>query len=236
MSSKRRLVVYLVLAGLNATVSPFQVATAAEDRLYCLSDVCPGDARSVLFNITLSNLGHVAERPRARPKEYQESFKAAIPGLSDAERLALSAYVDSRGSLLLDARTLPIFLKIGRICAPIGPFVALFTSESGHASVVEFGATLRGSEVQLGVTRVARSYQVKSESAEEKALLADLSRRFGFRIDAAPEKNLAGRGHDVTAQFTRQEKGFVLAFSGVTLHEDAAEFAAQTGCDRIKID
>ncbi|MGE3476771.1 MAG: hypothetical protein AB7H70_13290 [Rhodospirillaceae bacterium] len=236
MPSKRRLVVFLVLAGLNAAISPFQVATAAEDRLYCLSDVCPGDTRSVLSTLTLSNLGHIAERPRARAKEYQDAFKAAIPGLSDAERLALSAYADSRGSLLLDARTLPIFLKIGRICAPVGPFVALFTSESGHVSVIEFGATIQGSEVQLGVTRVARSYQVKAESAEEKALLADLSRRFGFRIDAAPEKHLAGRDRDVTAQFTRQEKGFVLAFSGVALRQDAAEFAAQTGCDRIKID
>lgn len=236
MPSKRRLVVFLVIGGLNATIPPLSSAMATEDRLYCLSDVCPGDARSVLSNITPRNLGHVAERPRARPKEYPEAFKAAIPGLSDAERLALSAYADSQGSLLLDTKTLPIFLKINRICAPVGPFIALFTSESGHASVVEFGATVQGSEVQLGVTRVARSYQVKAESAEEKALLADLSRRFGFRIDAAPEKLLAGRGRDVTAQFTRQEKGFVLAFSGVALRQDAAEFAAQTGCDRIKID
>ena len=235
MRNRQRLTAFLVVAGLNAAALPLEAA-AAEDRRYCLSEVCPGDPRSVLSSITLTNLARVAERPRARPKEYQEALKAAIPGLSDAERLALSAYMDSNGSLLLDARTLPIFLKIGKICAPVGPFVGLFTSESGHPSVAEFGATMNGSEVRLGVTRVARSYQVTADSVEEKALIADLSRKFGFRIDAAPEKQLEDRGSGVTAQFTRQEKGFLLAFSGPVLRDDAQEFADQTGCDRIKID
>jgi len=144
--------------------------------------------------------------------------------------------MDSNGSLLLDARTLPIFLKIGKICAPVGPFVGLFTSESGHPSVVEFGATTNGAEVRLGVTRVARAYQVAADSVDERALIADLSRKFGFRIDAAPETNPSGQGDGVTAQFTRQEKGFLLAFSAPVLRDDAQEFAAQTGCDRIKID
>jgi hypothetical protein len=235
MPNKKRLIALAFVAGLNAGAS-LSEAAAAEDRRYCLSDICPGDPRSVLSSITLNNLARVAVRPRARAKEYQEAFKAAIPGLSDAERLALSAYSDTTGTLLLDARTLPIFLKIGHICAPVGPFVGLFASESGHPSVAEFGATINGPDVRLGVTRVARSYQVTAGSSEEKALIADLSRKFGFQIDAAPEKQLGPDGARVTAEFTRQEKGFVLAFTGPAVRGDAQEFAGQAGCDRIKID
>lgn len=234
--NKSRRLILPVLCALAATISSPEAASAATDRFYCLSDVCPGDSHTIVSNLALNSLGRIAERPRARAKEYRDAFKAAIPGLSDTERLVLSAYADSRGSLLLDAKTLPIFLRIERICMPVGPFVALFTSESGHASVVEFGATLQGSAVLLGVTRVARSYEVKAHSAEEAALIADLSRRFGYRIDAAPEQPLANGSTEVTAHFTRRENGFLLAFSGVDLAVDAPAFAAQTGCDRIKID
>jgi hypothetical protein len=236
MSNKPLLLAVLCVAGLNAG-PPLSAATAAaDDRRYCLSDICLGDSHSVLSGLTLTNLARVAERPRARSREYRDAFKTAAPGLSDAERMALSAYADSKGSLLLDARTLPIFLKIGAICAPVGPFVGLFTSESGHQSSAEFGATMSGSAVRLGVTRVARSYQVAAGSAEEAALIADLSRRFGFRIDAAPEQQLDASGRRVTVEFMRQEKGFLLAFSGPALRKDSQEFAEQAGCDRIKID
>lgn len=225
----------LFVASLNAAAPRSDAATGEEDRLYCLSDVCPGDPLSALSGITLGSLAGVAEHPREHARA-RETLKAAVPGLSDAERDAISAYTDSRGSLLIDARTLPIFLKIARICAPVGPFVALFTSESGHASIVEFGATINGAEVGLGVTSVARFYQVGADSTEERALIADLSRKFGFPVDAAPETQLAGRRPGVSANFTRQENGFRLAFTGAAILGDAVEFAQQPGCQRIKID
>ena len=156
--------------------------------------------------------------------------------MSDAERAELSAYSDARGAFLLDARTLPIFFKISQVCAPVGPFVALFTSESGHASVVEFGPTMNGPDVRLGVTRVARSYRVSRDSVEEKGLIADLSRKFGFRIDAEAEKHFDDGDRRVGAEFVRQETGFILAFTGPNMDEGAQQFADQKGCSRIKID
>lgn len=222
--------------GLSVVALSPGAAAGLDERRYCLSDICPGDARDALSRITLGDLANVADRPRAPMKRDSEALKAAVPGLSDTERLILSAYRDSRGSFLLDARTLPVFLRIARICAPVDPFIALFTSESGHASLVEFGATIEGADVRLGVTRVARSYQVTAGSSEESALIVDLSRKFGFRIDAAPETHLSGGEGGISAQFTRQDKGFLLAFSGSPVRADAKEFAGQAGCDRIKID
>jgi hypothetical protein len=210
-------------------------AAQPEPRRYCLSDICPGDARDALARITLGSLAGVADRPRAPVKRDSEALKAALPELTDTERLILSAYRDSKGSFLLDARTLPVFLKIGRICAPVGPFVALFTSESGHTSIIEFGATRDGTKVRLGVTRIARAFKAPVDSADEIALIADLSRKFGYRVDAAPETQLSGSG-GVTAEFTRQQGGFLLAFASAPVTADAAEFAGQAGCDRIKID
>lgn len=226
----------LAAALLFCSAAKLCAAAQTEPRRYCLSDICPGDARDALAKITLGDLAGVADRPKAPVKRDSEALKAALPELTDTERLILSAYRDSKGSFLLDARTLPVFQKIGRICAPVGPFVALFTSESGHSSIVEFGAARDGMKVRLGVTRIARAFKAPIDSSEEIALLADLSRRFGYRVDAAPETQLSGPDGGVTAEFTRQPGGFLLAFAGAPVTADAAEFAAQAGCARIKID
>ncbi len=231
----------LLCVGLGAsTLSSADAAAAVDGRRYCFSDICPGDPPGVLSTMILNNLSQVAERPRARSKEYMAAFNSALPGLSNAERMALSAYTDTNDSLLLDARTLPIFRKIKLVCAPVGPFVALFTSESGHPTAVEFGAVMIGGEIRLGVTRVARSFQVKSGSIEEKALVADLSQKFGFRIDQTPEKRLSNlESAAIVESFERQETGFRIAFAQPGLRADAVEFSEKAGCGpaaRIKIE
>lgn len=239
MGSKRKLIVFMAMLALAGVLGHFSSSSglaAEQERKYCFSDVCLGDSRFVLSSITLRSLSRITERPRSRPDTYHDVLRYALPGLSDAARARLSGHTDSRGSLLLDAETLPIFLGIDRVCAPVGPFVALFASESGHASIVEFSAIANGPSVQLGVTRVARSYRVKAGSSEERALIADLSHTFGFRIDGALERAVGDRDHGMTAEFTRQDEGFLLAFNGPDLREDARAFAEQEGCDRIKID
>ena len=161
----------------------------------------------------------------------------ALPRLGDVGRMTLASYADAHGSLLLDQRTLPVVLSIDRICRPIGPFVSMFLSESGHATVIEMQAIASEGVVRLGVTRIARTFRVTPGSTEEKALIADLSDKFGFRVDEGAEKQLAPLG--ISQSFEREAGGFRVSFARAALDKDAPEFAAQSECipvTRIKID
>ncbi len=226
----------LVLACLIATAAPVGATDAAARSPYCFSDICLDDPPRVMAGVTLDSLGRIAERALERSKDYAADLKAALPALSDADRSTLAAYTDSSGGFLIDARSLPIFLGIDKICGPVDPFVAVFRSESGHLTSLQFQAVAVAGEVRLGVTRIARSFNIKPGSVEEKVLIADLSDKFGYRMAEAPEKEIS---HGVTARFERHAAGLQLSFTRVGLPENAPELREQAGCSargRVNID
>ena len=214
-------------------------AAAAEgERRYCFSDVCVDDPTSVLGSVALGSLDKMADPQHA--KESLARLEAALPALGRGARATVASYTDADGALLLDRRTLPIVLQIDRICAPMGRFVSMFSSESGHPTAIEFQTIASDGAVRLGVTRIARSFDVMPGSGEERALIADLSEKYGFRVDESAAKRLPSHGgSEVTASFIRQSVGFQLSFSREPLSATAAEFNAQASCGparRIKID
>lgn len=212
---------------------------AAEDaRLYCFSDICPGDPPAALKSIALRDLARVAVSKRADAKGQAVQLQAALPDLSAVARATLIAYAAADGALLLDAHTLPIVLGAGRVCAPVGPFDALFSSESGHLTSVTFAAVAANGVPRLGVSRVTRAFKVWPGSTTEKTLLADLSAKFKFPVDGA-KPHVIDAASGLTATYEGTADGFQLSFAVPVLGNDAQAWSAPTGRathPRIKID
>lgn len=201
------------------------------ERLYCFSDICLGDPPRVLETIPLRDLSSIAEK-RPRPVD----LKAALPGVGEDDRRLLAKRVGPDGRFLVDAQTLRIFLGVAAVCAPIAPFAAMFTSASGHATAVEFDMFKTGEDAQLGVKTVARVFTVRPGTSEYATLVADLSRKFGFRIDNPSPVHLPGGG---LAMFKYGDQGFQLRFALPEMADRETVLATQRGCvsaDRVPID
>jgi len=201
------------------------------ERLYCFSDICPGDPPSILNGVTLNELSDLTDR---KPPAIE--LKAALPETRDADRKTLAKRIGLDGRFLLDKKTLQIFLGIKQVCAPMAPFVAFFTSESGHLTAVEFDVVKVGDEVRFGVKTIARVFRIKPATPEHLALLADLSQKFGFKIDS---QNPHGAPDGLVASFDNGEQSFRLSFALPELASRGIDIAAQPACaplNRIGID
>jgi hypothetical protein len=199
----------------------------------CFSGVCLGAEAGAVAQLSLTDLKRVADPDRDRRKAAAASLATAFPRLSTDDRNTLLSHSDSGGRVLLDARTLPILLRIDRLCASGPAFVALFVSESGHQTSVRFEVVEHDGKLRLGVTEMARSFRVKAHSSEEGALLADLSLRYGFRID---DVTAGARPGGTSVGFERGDEGFRLSFTAAS---GAVDWSAQPDCqppNRIKID
>ena len=204
---------------------------AAAERLYCFSDICLGDPPSVLNAVEINDLSRIAN---SRPAALD--LKAALPELNDADRKLLAGHVTEDGRFLLDQKTLRIFLRIKGVCASIAPFVAIFTSDSGHSTAVEFDVIDADDHVRLGVKSIARVFRTRPNTPEYVALIADLSQKFGFKIGDEP---LHQARDGISTTFEVNAEGFRLAFSMPSLKDRGREIASQRDCEpvnRVKID
>jgi hypothetical protein len=203
----------------------------AAERLYCFSDICLGDLPSALNTVTLSNLLPITEKSPSAV-----DLTAALPGISEADRATLAKYVNADGRFLVDQRTLPIFLKVNRVCAPIASFVAIFTSDSGHSTAVEFDVVAVDGHAYFGVKTITRAFRTKPDTPEYLALIADLSEKFGVRIGAGSVSQMP---EGITAAYEESAEGFRLSFSMPNLKNRGREIASQQDCipeNRVKID
>jgi hypothetical protein len=228
--------VFLVVA----CAAVVNTAAIASDAPYCFSEICPGDPPAALASVALTGLEGIAERSATQRKKTLEKLARALPHLAEGARRTLSGHMDEGGALLLDRSTLTLVLRIDVICEPVGPFTSVFKSESGHLTSVEFAPIATRGEIRLGIIRIARTFKVVAHSNAERVLIRDLSAKYGFAIDAAPQAQLAAsNGTAITAYFVRQPDGFRMSFTRASLQDDATEFLSQAGCprsDRIKID
>ena len=224
-----------VLAGCALAGSSLGAAAPAKPEPLCFSNVCLAGGVNGVAQLTLADLKQIRAPGRKRPEGAMATLAAAYPRMSEDDRKMLLNHSDSDGRLLIDASTLPALLRIDQVCVGGQPFVALFTSESGHPTSVTLEAIAIDGTLRLGVTEVARHFRVKLHSPEEGALIADLSQRFGFRVDDA---YLAPRPTGAKIEFERQDDGFLLRFSAVAPAIEPLAIAPP-GCPpsgRLKID
>ena len=204
-------------------------ASAAE-RLQCFSNICPGDPPAILKTVVLSGLSSIAARGGAA------DLKAALPDTNDADRKLLAGRMDDDGRFLIDQKTLQAFLGIKGVCAPIAPFLALFTSDSGHLTSVEFDVIKVDGEVRFGVKTIRRAFNTLPNTPAYIALIADLSQKFGYKVGAeAPHTGPDG----VSTTYEETERGFRLSVSVPGLANRNLDIASQPACEpktRIKID
>jgi hypothetical protein len=224
---------------LTVGLAPHQASAAA--RLNCFSDICLGDPPSVLNTVTLSDLSRIVRRSGVGQSGAGRSgadvdLKAALPATSADDRKTLAERVDDNGRFLVDQKTMRIFLGIKGVCAPTAPFVALFTSDSGHITSVVFDVIETEGQVRLGVKRIARAFLIKPATPAYIALIADLSAKFGFKVGDEPVHKAAD---GVSAAYEELDQGFRLALSMPDLKNRNVDIASQTACAplvRVKID
>ena len=221
------------LAAVGATVCCLMACEPAQsaERLYCFSDICLGDLPRVLEAIPLRDLSSIAEK---RPPAMD--LKSALPGIGEDARRLLARRVAPDGRFLVDAQTLPIFLGLTAVCAPVAPFAAMFTSASGHATAVEFDMLRAGKDVRFGVKTIARVFTVQPGTTEYAALVIDLSQKFGYRIDNPSPVRLPD---GALSTFKNGEHGFQLTFAFPDMPDRGAAVAMLPGCmptDRVPID
>jgi len=222
----RRAAAVFVLAGCLPVGNSLGAAATAKSEPLCFSNVCLAGGVNDVAQLTLADLKQIRAPGRKRPDGAMAVLAGAYPRMSEDDRKALLNHSDSDGRLLIDASTLPALLRIDQVCPGGQPFVALFTSESGHPTSIRLEAVANDDTLRLGVTELARHFRVK---------LADLSQKFGFRVDDAYS---APRPAGAKIEFERQDDGFLLRFSAVT--PALAPLAiAPPGCPpsgRLKID
>ena len=203
---------------------------AAFERLQCFSGICPGDPPAILKTVVINDLSRIAARGPAA------DLRAALPGVSDPDRKILAGQVGEDGRFLVDQKTLRIFLGISGVCAPIAPFLALFTSDSGHLTSVEFDVIKVDDVVRLGVKTIRRAFDIKPNTPAYIALMDDLSQRFGFKVGS---EALHQGADGIAAAYEDTDRGFRLGFSLPGLKNRGLEIASQPVCEpknRIKID
>jgi hypothetical protein len=215
----------------TAVVLGLPAPSVAADRQYCLSDICPGDLPSVLGKVILSDLSSIAEGGR-----HKLDLRAALPNFGDTDRNLLERRVAADGRHLVDHRTLAAFLSITAVCAPTGGFVALFSSESGHVTAVEFDVVNFDGKVGFGVKSISRVFRVKSGSPAAVALVADLSRKFGFAVD---DPALPALADGLTFSLRAADETMTLSISLPALVRPLEQLPAQEACapkNRVQLD
>jgi hypothetical protein len=224
-----------VLAGSLLADDGLSAPAPAISEPLCFSNVCLDGAVNDVAQLTLADLKRIRAPNRKRAEGAMSDLAAAYPRMNEDDRKALLNYSDSDGRLLIDASTLPILLRIDQICGGGQPFVALFMSESGHPTSVRLEAVANEGALRLGVTELARHFRVRSHSPEEQGLIADLSQKFGFRVDDAYS---VPRPQGTKVDFERQADGFLLRFRAAVRAVEPLG-PALPGCpasNRLKID
>ncbi|MHB1204276.1 MAG: hypothetical protein ACYCZX_01820 [Rhodospirillaceae bacterium] len=181
--------------------------------------------------VPLSDLSRIVDH-----KAAAVDLKAALPETGDKDRKVLAAQMGEDGRFLLDQKNLQIFLGIKGVCAPIAPFVALFASDSGHLTSVEFDVIALDGEVRLGVKKIARAFHLKPGTPAYLALIADLSEKFGFKVGG---EALLQRPGGVIVAYREGEADFQLSLALPPLKNRNLDIASQTACEpktRVKID
>lgn len=227
--SKARAGIYIAAAVIGFYLMPHQAVSA--ERLYCFSDICLGDPPAILKTTTLNDLSRIADH-----KAPTVDLKTALPETSEADRKVLADQMGEDGRFLLDQKTLRIFLGVKGVCAPIAPFVALFTSDSGHLTSVEFDVIALDGEVRLGVKKIARAFRIKPGTPVYLALIADLSEKFGFKVGG---EALLQRPGGIVVAYRESEADFQLSLALPALKNRNLDIASQIACEpknRVKID
>ena len=220
-----------LLCGVSVCLWFSSASGAAVDRRYCLSEICPGDPPAVVGKLVLTDLSRIAERGR-----HKVDLAIALPDISPPDRKILESRKAADGRYLVDHLTIGAFLGIKTVCAPIEPFVALFSSESGHTTAIEFDMVNVGGRIEFAVKSISRKFDIKVGTPAGAALIADLTNKFGFAIDGGGAPQLAD---GLTVAFRTEPESMTLSIALPALESPVAQIASQMACapkDRMHVD